>query len=613
MTINKSPRVLLFCISAIIIFSALASYVQSSAGKVRVTEITIPTQDGQWLKADLYKPFTATSENPAPMVVVIPGFQRSKETLSNLSIELSRRGIVVISIDPYAQGGSSSSFSTRAATTEGYGMFAVVDYAYETNNLNYIDKTRIGATGHSAGGLAAIRGATYFGKEAKKNGTVSKLHSVFVSGFIYRGFTKKDLQPVSSNIGISYALYDEGAYRNKLKHGDLRLAPEALQIINSSINDKKNHINEITIGKYYGNSTEKNLRVVYNEKVLHPFQPYNREVMANQLMYFEQVFDLKNTLSNDNQIWYWKEICTSISFIVSLIMLIPLTQLMLNIPFFERIKKPIPNILPKPEGKGKILFWILFAISALVAAYTLIPMSELSKTLFVEASSRKQTWFFPQRMNNAIMLWAILNGVVSLIIFYTSYRLFGKKNGVLFDMLGLRIKRSELLRTFLLAIMIFAIYYILLFTIYFLFHVDYRIFFIGIRIFRPVMLLLLVLYAPLFFIFFLSNSLRINGAMRFSNDLQWKTLFFHGLATSIGLLLIICIQYVTFFKTGTVFWTDGWLYVNLLFGVVPMIFFLPFFHNYFFQMTGTVYLGPMITCLVFIMSLLSNTVCYIPI
>ena len=442
---------------------------------------------------------------------------------------------------------------------------------------------------------------------------MSKLHSVFVSGFIYRGFTKKDLQPVSSNIGISYALYDEGAYRNKLKHGDLRLAPEALRIINSSINDKKNHINEITIGKYYGNSTEKNLRVVYNEKVLHPFQPYNREVMANQLMYFEQVFDLKNTLSNNNQIWYWKEICTSISFIVSLIMLIPLTQLMLNIPFFERIKKPIPNILPKPEGKGKILFWILFAISALVAAFTFIPMSELSKTLFVEASSRKQTWFFPQRMNNAIMLWAILNGVVSLIIFYTSYRLFGKKNGVLFDMLGLRIKRSELLRTFLLAIMIFAIYYILLFTIYFLFHVDYRIFFIGIRIFRPVMLLLLVLYAPLFFIFFLSNSLRVNGAMRFSNVLKWKTLFFHGLATSIGLLLIICIQYVTFFKTGTVFWTDGWLYVNLLFGVVPMIFFLPFFHNYFFQMTGTVYLGPMITCLVFIMSLLSNTVCYIPI
>ena len=78
MIANKNHRVLLFCISAIFIFSALASYVQSSSGDVRIKGITIPTQNGQWLTADLYKPITATSENPAPMVVVIPGFQRSK-------------------------------------------------------------------------------------------------------------------------------------------------------------------------------------------------------------------------------------------------------------------------------------------------------------------------------------------------------------------------------------------------------------------------------------------------------------------------------------------------------------------------------------------------------
>jgi hypothetical protein len=38
------------------------------------------------------------------LVVVIPGFQRSKEALANVAIELSRRGIVAILIDPYAQG-----------------------------------------------------------------------------------------------------------------------------------------------------------------------------------------------------------------------------------------------------------------------------------------------------------------------------------------------------------------------------------------------------------------------------------------------------------------------------------------------------------------------------
>ena len=48
--------------------------------------------------------------------------------------------------------------STRSAINEGYGTFALIDYVFETDNLNYVDKSRIGATGHSAGGNAAIRG-----------------------------------------------------------------------------------------------------------------------------------------------------------------------------------------------------------------------------------------------------------------------------------------------------------------------------------------------------------------------------------------------------------------------------------------------------------------------
>jgi hypothetical protein len=72
------------------------------------------------------------------------------------------------------------------------------------------------------------------------------------------------------------------------------------------------------------------------------------------------------------------------------------------------------------------------------------------------------------------------------------------------------------------------------------------------------------------------------------------------------------VQYATFARTGTVYWTDGWLYINLLFAVVPMMFVLPYFNRFFFRMTGRIYLGPMVTCLIFIMILLSNTVCYLP-
>jgi hypothetical protein len=127
------------------------------------------------------------------------------------------------------------------------------------------------------------------------------------------------------------------------------------------------------------------------------------------------------------------------------------------------------------------------------------------------------------------------------------------------------------------------------------------------------MLLVLLMYFPFFFVFFFSNSLRVNGAMRFDGQLEWISRLVAGFANSAGLFLIIIIQYAVFAATGTVYWTTNWLSVNLLFGIVPIMFILPYFNRIFFQMTGRIYLGPIITCLIFIMILTTNTVIYLPI
>jgi len=164
----------------------------------------------------------------------------------------------------------------------------------------------------------------------------------------------------------------------------------------------------------------------------------------------------------------------------------------------------------------------------------------------------------------------------------------------------------------MLALALFVFFFLLLFTVYYFLHVDYRFLFMGVRTFQPSLLVLLAMYAPFFFIFLLSNSLRINGAMRFEGQAEWKSMLLGGFANSLGLMLIVVVQYVTFAVTGTVYWTDGWLYVNLLFAVVPMMFVLPYFNRYFFRMTGRIYLGPMTTGLIFVMILISNTVIYLP-
>ena len=609
----KTNKYLFICVFIILISSFIASTIQSSFGKVSVEVKKLQTYDGQTLVYDLYKPRVANSSNKVPFVVVVPGFQRSKEALSNIAIELSRRGLAVALIDPYAQGMSSSSTSRLAATTQGYGMFALVDYAYE-GNFSFVDINKIGSTGHSMGGNAAIRGADYFGKEAIESNTKSKLHSVYVSGYV---LTLRDsiLKDSRSNMGISYALYDEGAFRNELQGWDaanMQIAPESLRVVNNIL-ENDDQLEKIELGKYYGNKDDNTLRVIFNEELLHPFQPYNKEATANQISYFEKVFGFSNAINPLNQIWQFKELFTLINMVVSLLMLLPLTRALLQINFFKEIVKPLPMALPKQSTQGKLVFWSIFVLSASIACLTFIPMVDIAKVLFVDASNREMTWFFPQRMNNSVMLWAAFNGTIGIAIFFLSFYFFGRHHGSKIESWGLEASKSELIKTLSLGILVFSLYYLFLFLNYSLFHVDYRFWFMGVRIFQPEMILILMMYFPLFFIFFFSNSLRVNGAMRFEGQREWISRLIGGFANSLGLILIIIIQYVTYALTGTVFWTTNWLSVNLLFGIVPMMFILPYFNRIFFSMTGRVYLGPLITCLIFIMILSTNTVIYLPI
>ena len=605
-----------YCFAVLLISSFFASLVQNNFGKTDISLEKLDTGNGQYIYYDLYKPDVATVDSKSPFIAIIPGFQRSKEALSNIAIELSRRGHVVALIDPYAQGLSSSSSSRRAATTEGYGMFALIEHVHSSEDFDYINKNLLGTTGHSMGGNAAIRGANYFGKQAAKENTVSKLHSIYISGYVLT-LREDILEPAKSNMGISYALYDEGAFRNELKGWDaanMRIAPESITAVNSGLTVDE-HVSKVELGKYYGDMDNSTLRVVFNEPLLHPFQPYNSEANANQLSYFDKVFDSPIKLDPYDQIWQWKELFTLINMIVGFLLIIPLTRFLLGINYFSSIVQTIPPALPQQSNQGKIIFWLIFIIGATVACITFIPMVDVAKQLFPTAANRELTWFFPQRMNNPVMLWALLNGTIGFILFFLSYHLFGKNHGVKKSSWGLDITKTELFKTILLALTVFVIYYLILYIIYFLFHIDYRFWFMGVRIFQPEMLLVLTMYFPFFFIFFFSNSLRVNGAMRFEGQPEWLSRLIAGFANSAGLMLIIVIQYSVFATTGTVYWSTNntdWLSVNLLFGIVPIMFILPYFNRIFFQMTGRVYLGPIITCLIFIMILSTNTVVYLP-
>ena len=119
-------------------------------------------------------------------------------------------------------------------------------------------------------------------------------------------------------------------------------------------------------------------------------------------------------------------------------------------------------------SKARGIFWALFFTGALFACFSYIPLTELSQKLFVEATGRQQTWFFPQRMNNGVMLWALANGLVGFALFFLGLKLQAKPIG--WDALGLDIQRGEIFRALLLALVVFFSFFGILFVVYTLFY-----------------------------------------------------------------------------------------------------------------------------------------------
>ena len=97
------------CLSLILclVSAIVASAVQTSGG-IRIKEMSWESPSGHQLAAYLYIPQNATKDTPAPGVVTIEGWYNNKEMQDLYSIELARRGYVVLALDLHSHGDSES-------------------------------------------------------------------------------------------------------------------------------------------------------------------------------------------------------------------------------------------------------------------------------------------------------------------------------------------------------------------------------------------------------------------------------------------------------------------------------------------------------------------------
>ena len=590
----------------------------------------------------MYVPKTATEANPAPTVFVLPGFTRTKTTMAQYCIELSRRGAVVFCMDPGAQG------STTANSTAGAnGIEYLVQYVYNnTDDFKFCDKNRFGAVGHSAGGGNVI---TLASDMAGNSFETSIIKAVYDSGYIKISAAIK-FKTLKCNAAMSYAYYDEGAFRYQTDTTAVEVI--AKRFINE-VNGSNLGIENVEYEKGYGSMTDGTYRIVHREKTNHCFEMYDNLSIANTVDFFNETLEIGSSVKGTKQIWFGKEFSNGIALAAAFTFIIALLGVLMETPFFATLKtggkvkgeasgaelKSLDSPVPSKTIARKIIFWTSMILTAIIACLDYIPLANLSIEIFPTSNLASVfTFTFPARMVNAILLWALINGAIGLVIFFAVTALENLYEYVMYKAKGItphydwskyeavKIRGNgwknvlfNVLKTLLLPIIMFGAFYFTLQLSFWCFHQDFRFMLVSASPINGRMFVTMLEYVPIIFVFYISNSIRVNCSIGKEGWQEWKVLLTGALANSLGLAFILLINYVCYFVTGTPYYgywgnnNEVWLFVNMVFALVVMMFILPIFNRLTYKKTGNVWVGAITWCLIFIMMTISASVSYIPI
>ena len=641
---------------------------QYNEGKINGKEYVMENDTSY--SVTMYVPKSATEEAPAPVVFVLPGFTRTKATMAQYCIELSRRGAVVFCSDPGGQGGTNENSSAGA-----HGIEFLVQYVYNnSDDFKFCDKNRFGAVGHSQGGgnvctLAAdMSGASY---------EESVIKAVYISGYIKTSSANK-YKNLNCNAAMSYAYYDEGAFRYQTDTTALEVI--GLRFINEVAGNPGLH-ETIAYDYGYGDMSNGTYRIIHRENINHCFEMYDKLSIANTIDFFDEALAIGSDLDGHNQIWFGKEFFNGIALAAAFTFIISLCAVLMRIPFFATLKnggkraeatggangcdaavdgndvggagvstaepamttivnaKPVAS--PAAARKSvahKVIFWSCILLTAIIACLDYIPLANLSIEIFPTSNlASVYTFTFPARMVNAILLWAAINGAIGLAIFFGTTALenlyeysYAKIKGTVpvydwakFGDIKIRGEGPKnvalnVAKSLLLGFGLFGVFYLLVQLSYWTFHQDFRFMLISAAPLNARMFVTALEYMPIIFIFYISNSIRVNCSIGREGWSEWKVLLVGALANSVGLAFILLINYVCYFTTGVPYYgywgnnNEVWLFVNMVFGLVVMMFILPIFNRLFYKITGNVWVGAIACCMIFVMMTVSASVSYIP-
>jgi len=490
---------------ALVLAGSLLAHAIQTSGGVTVADVRFPGGKGTTLSALVYTPPGASAARPAPAVLVSHGYINTREMQSAFAIELARRGFVVLAMDMSGHG-----HSTGIVGTNDFGGPAALRYL---KSLPQVDKANIGLEGHSLGG-GPVLGAAASDPQGYK--AVVLEGSTPAIGAVFGGKAQVSLR----NLAVVFGAYDEFApLMWQVDRGVDVPKSKALQALFGTTAP-------VVEGRVYGDMAAGTARVLHVPPVTHPWEHFSVGGVAPAVDWFQQTLDGEaNPLPPTQQVWFWKEVGTLAGFVGVVVLMLGAFQLLLTAPWLSGLAQPAEPVGERRGGR----WWLAFALTAAIPAITFFPFMKIGMLFFPMR-------FFPQWITNQLLIWALLNAVVTLLL---ALVLKGPKPAF----------RTDWPRSLAIAVLSVGAAYASLAIVDALFHVDYRFWVLGLKPLDGLHATYALAYLPLWTLFFLValRALHANLALKGEGRGQYVAA---ALAMCLGFVALLAIQYASLFATG---------------------------------------------------------------
>lgn len=481
--------------------AVLASRIQTADG-VSVRDIRFAGTGGKTMSALLYVPAGATPSAKAPGILAVHGYINSRETQDGFAIEFARRGYVVLAIDQTGHG-----YSDGPAFSNGFGGPDGLRYL---RSLPMVDTDNVGLEGHSMGGWTVLAAAAAMPDAYK---------AVVLEGSSTGAPYAKEGSPAwPRNLGLVYSRYDEFS---KLMWG----VDRAADVVDSTkLKAVFGTSERIVPRKLYGSIADGTARVLATPAVTHPGDHISPEAIARAIDWFSVTLEGGRAIPSDAQIWYWKELGTALGLVGFVLVVLATFDLLLSVPAFAGLR----GVGEPGSDRRDVRWWRAMLMTAFLPAITFFPVF-VAVFLLVQPNP-----VLPQTVTTQITLWALVGAGISWLVGR------GTPAG----------RQSAWGPTIGLAVLSVAAGYALLAICDALFHTDFRLWIVAVKLPSAQQMLIAAIYVVPLTIGFLASLRTLVGRLTVRGDGAAGHYGWAITAMTLGFMAMLALDYGAFFATG---------------------------------------------------------------